>query len=196
MSSKFLWILDNGHGQATPGKRSPKMADGRQLLEYEFNRDIVKRLMVEMDVREMEYHLLVPETEGDIPLSVRVERANALVTAKPKLFLSVHANAAGDNWSSATGIETFCYRFYSKSERLAKVFQSHLVTATGWRDRGVKEANFYVLKYTRMPAVLTENGFYSNRQECEKLLSAEWRQKIARAHLEAILEIEETGYNF
>jgi N-acetylmuramoyl-L-alanine amidase len=46
MPPKFLWILDNGHSKATPGKRSPKLEDGRQFFEYEFNRDIVKRLMI------------------------------------------------------------------------------------------------------------------------------------------------------
>lgn len=44
MPNKFLWILDNGHGKNTPGKRSPKLADGRQLMEYEFNRAIVKKI--------------------------------------------------------------------------------------------------------------------------------------------------------
>jgi N-acetylmuramoyl-L-alanine amidase len=196
MAGKFLWILDNGHGMATPGKRSPILDDGRQLLEYEFNRDIVKRLMTMMDAEGLSYHCLVPEIEGDIPLSVRVDRANKLQTPLQKLYVSVHANAAGDEWSNANGIESFCFHFASRSERLAKIFQSNLVTTVGWRDRGVKEADFYVLKYTKMPAVLTENGFYSNQDECRKLLSPEWRESIAKAHLLAIRETEEAGYNF
>ncbi len=196
MAVKFLWILDNGHGKATPGKRSPIMDDGRQLLEYEFNRDIVKRLMVLMDVQGLSFHQLVPEVEGDVSLSVRVNRANKLKTELHKLYLSVHSNAAGDDWSTASGIETFCYRFASQSERMAKSFQRNLVTTVGWRDRGVKEADFYVLKNTKMSSVLTENGFYSNQEECKKLLSSEWRDKIAHGHLLAMIEIEEAGHNF
>ncbi len=196
MAGKFLWILDNGHGKATAGKRSPLLDDGRQLLEYEFNRDVVRRLMILMEAQDLSFHNLVPEVEGDISLQARVDRANKLKTPLAKLYLSVHANAAGDQWSNASGIETFCYRFNSKSERLARIFQNNLVDASGWRNRGVKEAGFYVLKNTKMPAILTENGFYSNPDECRKLLDPEWRDKIANAHLYAIQEIEETGYNF
>ncbi|MCK9421493.1 MAG: N-acetylmuramoyl-L-alanine amidase [Bacteroidales bacterium] len=196
MIGKFLWIIDNGHGKATPGKRSPLLDDGRQLLEYEFNRDIVSRLMALMETDGLSSHNLVPEVEGDISLSVRVDRANKMQTPLQKLYLSIHANAAGDEWSNANGIETFCFRFASRSERLAKIFQSNLVTTVGWRDRGVKEADFYVLKYTKMPAILTENGFYSNPDQCGKLLSPEWRDYIAQAHLQAIRETEEAGYNF
>ncbi|HSN49666.1 MAG TPA: N-acetylmuramoyl-L-alanine amidase, partial [Bacteroidales bacterium] len=78
----------------------------------------------------------------------------------------------------------------------ARFFQQNLVNQLGWRDRGVKEADFYVLKNTKMPAVLTENGFYSNPEECEKLLSAEYRDDIAKAHLQAMIEIETVGYGF
>jgi len=196
MAGKFLWILDNGHGKATPGKCSPVLDDGRQLLEYEFTRDIVKRLMALMDANGLDYYLLVPEVEGDIPLSVRVDRANNLQTPLKKLYISIHANAAGDDWSNASGIETFCYRFASQSERLAKIFQSNLITTLGWRDRGVKEESFYVLKHTQMPAILTENGFYSNLEECKKLLSDDWRELIAKAHYLAVSETENIGYNF
>jgi len=196
MAGKFLWILDNGHGKATAGKRSPLLDDGRQLLEYEFNRDIVSRLMLLLESQDLSFHNLVPEVDGDISLQARVDRANKLKTPLAKLYLSVHANAASDQWSNASGIETFCYRFNSKSERLARIFQNNLIDASGWRNRGVKEAGFYVLKNTKMPAILTENGFYSNPDECRKLLDPEWRDKIATAHLYAIQEIEETGYNF
>ena len=41
---RYLWLLDNGHGETTPGKRSPIFDDGRQLFEYEFNRAVVTRM--------------------------------------------------------------------------------------------------------------------------------------------------------
>ena len=89
-----------------------------------------------------------------------------------------------------SGVETFCYPGSTTGHRLGDVFQKHLIDQTGWRDRGVKEANFYVLRKTTMPAILTENGFFSNKQQCEQMLSAEYRDKIAEAHVQAILEIE------
>lgn len=195
MASKFIWLLDNGHGVDTPGKRSPILPDGRQFFEYEFNRAIIKRLMALLDQAKISYMQIVPE-DHDVSVADRVKRANAFLSTKPKIYLSVHSNADNEEWSAPRGIESYCYRYYSKSERLAKTFQSALTTQVGWVDRGVKIANFYVLKYTQMPAVLTENGFYTNQEECIRLLDNEWRDRIAYAHYLAIKELEATGYNF
>ena len=65
-----------------------------------------------------------------------------------------------------------------------------------FRDRGVKNANFYVLKYTKMPAVLTENGFMTNLKEAEIIMSDKGRKKLAQSHLEAIQEVNERGLKF
>ena len=196
MAGKFLWILDNGHGNSTPGKRSPVLNDGRQLREYEFNRDIVRRLIEKLAGLKLNYHNLVPEFDGDISLSTRVSRANDFRTSLMKIYVSIHSNAQADDWGTASGIETFCYSTPSKSERIANCFQSSLITTLGWKDRGVKTEPFYVLKHTRMPAILTENGFYSNLEECKKLLDNGWRERIADAHFLAIQEIEKKGLNF
>lgn len=196
MAGNFLWILDNGHGKSTPGKRSPLLEDGRQLLEYEFTRDIVQKLSLKLDTVGIGYHILVPEIEGDVTLAERVKRANKLDSPLPQLFVSVHGNAQSDKWGSASGIETYYYQSSLKGRRLASVFQEHLIETLGWKDRGVKTANFYVIKNTSMPAILTETGFYSNKDECLKLLSEDWRDKIAEAHSLAIQEIERRGADF
>ena len=47
-----------------------------------------------------------------------------------------------------------------------------------------------------MPAIITENGFYTNREQCEYLLDPDVRERIAGAHVEAITEIEEMGPEF
>lgn len=93
-------------------------------------------------------------------------------------------------------METYYYTGGTKSSRLAKAFQNRLITEVGWQDRGVKEANFYVIKYTKMHAILTENGFFSNPEECEKMLDEIWRNKIAEAHVKAIVGIEKAELNF
>lgn len=197
MAGKFLWILDNGHGKSTPGKRSPVMDDGRQLLEYEFNRDIVSRLIIKLQNAGYSFHNLVPEVEGDVSLTQRVNKANNLQSALPKLYVSIHANAAGNGgWQNASGVETFCYKTGGKSERMAKVFQNQLIETLGWKNRGVKTENLYVLRYTDMPAVLTENGFYTDSGEVEKLLDNDWREKITEAHFQSIQKIENTGPDF
>ena len=191
---RYLWLLDNGHGETTPGKRSPIFDDGRQLFEYEFNRAVVARIKKRLDEIGVAYVDLVP-TDDDVSLGDRVALAAACDDQglDNKVYVSVHGNAATDDWSSANGIETFCYPGSTTGHRLGDVFQKHLIDQTGWRDRGVKEAKFYVLRKTTMPAILTENGFFSNQQQCEQMLSAEYRDKIAEAHVQAILEIEKDG---
>ena len=189
----YLWLLDNGHGVETSGKRSPRFEDGTQLLEYEFNRAIVKRIIDRLDELGVASLNLVPG-EHDVPLADRVALASACDDkGLQKIYVSVHGNAATDLWSIASGVETYHYPNSQTGIALATVFQKHLVQQTGWKDRGIKEAKFYVLRKTTMPAILTENGFFSNKAQCEQMLSMEYRDKVAEAHVQAILEIEKDG---
>ena len=194
MDTKFLWLLDNGHGIDTPGKRSPKLPDGRQFLEYRFNREVVKNISILLKAMNIHYHILVPE-EHDVSLMERVERANDLKNIMPCVLVSVHANAYGEGsgFSSPRGIETYYQDNILAGEKLADMFQENLLQVTGWRDRGVKPGRFYILRNVDMPAVLTESGFYSNREELQYLLDPDWQIRIAEAHAEAISEIEEMG---
>jgi len=190
---KFIWVLDPGHGKRTRGKRSPKFEDGTQMFEYEFNRAVNALLMDKLDVGGLKYYNLIP-TDDDKTLKTRVEEANNLQSDLPKRYLSIHSNGAGDGkeWHSAHGLETFRYRASQTGLELAEIFQKHLVNELEWRDRGVKEAGYYVIRHTKFPAILTETGFYTNKDECVKLMSPEYREKIAEAHFLAMKEYEET----
>lgn len=197
--AKYLWCLDNGHGEATPGKRSPAFEDGSRLFEFELVRDINARIMNRLDQIGVKYFNVVPETAGDISLTERVNRANAKPSNLPKIYLSIHANAFGSgDWSAANGIETWYYETSSNGKRIASAFQKHLIQQTQWTDRGIrfhtpKTRAFFVLRKTSMAAALTENGFYTNRVEAERLQTDAFRQRIADAHVDAILEIEQKG---
>lgn len=198
---RYLWILDNGHGQKTKGKRSPKWEDGKQVLEYELNRSVVKKIIESLEAKGVQYHNLVPEENVGNILKTRVARANALkVTSDlPPVYISIHSNAGPEdqpgNWSSAKGIETWYYRTSLDGRKIAKIFQKHLISKTKWSNRGVRTGMaFYVLKYTSMPAILTENGFFNHQIEGRKLLKEETRQLIADAHVNAIIEIEKYGF--
>lgn len=196
--ARYLWCLDNGHGKLTAGKRSPKFADGKQFLEYEFNRDIVKRIITELDKLGVKYFNVVPEVDVDNILKERVARANKKAAALPKIFLSIHANAFGrSGWAAPKGIETWHFHNSRTGQSLARVFQKHLIAKTGFSNRKLKsypgKKQFYVLRNTNMPAVLTENGFYTNKDEAGALMKSSVRQKIADAHVLAIMEIEKNG---
>lgn len=200
---RYLWCLDNGHGKKTPGKRSPVFDDGKtQFFEYEFNRDIVKRITKELEALGVKYFITVPEVDIDDFLAGRVERANNKKSNLPKLFVSVHSNAApaasASSWGPPTvsGVETWFYHGSQRGQKLAAVFQKYLIDATGFKNRHIKskpEGQFYVLRKTNMTAVLTENGFYNNKKEAIELMKDDVRQKIADAHVRAIMEIEKDG---
>jgi N-acetylmuramoyl-L-alanine amidase len=200
---RYLWCLDNGHGSKTAGKRSPIFDDGEtQFFEYEFNRDIVKRIIAKLDAEGVKSFNVVPEVNTDNFLQGRVDRANAKQSDLPKIFVSVHSNAAparsSQDWAadSIKGIETWFYHGSKKGQLIASVFQRHLIETTGFANRHLKsrpDSQFYVLRKTMMTAVLTENGFYNNKKEAAELMKDSVRQKIADAHVAAILEIEENG---
>lgn len=202
-TQRYLWCLDNGHGKQTPGKRSPLFDDGEtRFWEYEFNRDIVARIIKKLEAAGVAYYNVVPEVEiGDF-LEGRVGRANKKKSDLPKLYVSVHSNAApaagSESWSTSTasGIETWFFHGSKRGQKFAQIFQKHLVEKTELKSRGLKskpDGQFFVLRKTNMTSVLTENGFYNNKAEAAKLMTDAMRQKIADAHVAAILEIEEHG---
>lgn len=202
---RFLWCLDNGHGKQTSGKRSPVFThNGEEIrfFEYEFNRDIVRRIKEALDKKGVQYFITVPEVDvGDL-LKERVARANAKASDLPKIFVSIHSNAGParsiNDWAedSISGIETWHFHNSARGRKIAAVFHKHLIDNLGWKNRHLKsraDRQFYVLRKTKMPSILTENGFYNNRHEVQELMKDEVRQLIADAHVAAILEIEENG---
>ena len=195
--SKYLWIFDNGHGGVidgvyqTQGKRSPVWPDGEVLYEGEFNRAIVDRLMVLCEANSIDAVNLVA-TRKDISLSERVETANKLAKSsdKPCIYVSIHAN--GFDQESANGWSVYTSNGTTKSDEIAKIL---LDKATAeFPDeymRGIKESNFYVLKNTSMPAILSENFFMTNFDNCHKyLLPENGRDRIAKIHFEMIQQLE------
>ncbi|MEM9836140.1 MAG: N-acetylmuramoyl-L-alanine amidase [Bacteroidota bacterium] len=200
--ARYMWCLDNGHGSLTAGKRSPKLADGTRFMEYAFNRDIVKRITDQLDVIGIRYFITVPEVEVGNFLEERVDRANRLSTALPKLFLSIHANAGParsiNHWTSddVRGIETWHFHRSTKGRKMAAIFQRHLIAETGFKNRHLRSrvtGQFYVLRASKMPAALTESGFFNNRFEVLELNKDSVRQQIADAHVKAIRQIERDG---
>ncbi len=198
--ARYMWCLDNGHGKFTAGKRSPKFEDGTRFFEYEFNRDIVKRIIDQLTEKGVKFFNVVPEVDTDNFLKGRVDRANAFQSDLPKLFVSIHSNAApaqsSAHWAvpGAKGMETWYYTGSSRGRKLASIFQKHMVSYTGMVNRGLKSTKkLYVIKNTKMSAVLTENGFYNHKGEAQELMKDEVRQSIADAHVAAIMEVEKNG---
>jgi N-acetylmuramoyl-L-alanine amidase len=214
MASNYLWLLDNGHGgiindvYQTAGKRSPLLEDGRQLFEGEFNRAVVKRMVKLCGQEGIDFVNLV-DTEMDVRLSERTDLANDIfrntyqTSGQKCIYVSIHADAfTPDNkleFNSARGWSVYTSPGETKSDDIATVFYEVMKKIfpdqkfrTDLSDGDVdKEAKFWVLRKTVMPAILTENFFMTNLENCQILLSEDGRDQIALAHFYAMKKIEE-----
>ena len=192
-----MYIFDAGHAPSTRGKRSPELPDGRRLLEWHFNRDVVRRICRILAELGIAHHELTPHMDEDMGPTARAQLANELAREieLPTILVSVHSNAAGKSgWHDAHGVTVLHYPTSKKGKALAERFQAEIVAATGWRDRGVKgRRDLSIINKTRMPAILTENGFYTCLEQCEQLLDDSVRETIALAHVAAIQELEREG---
>ena len=192
----MLILIDPGHGIDTPGKRSP---DGK-FLEYLWNRQIADLLLDRLMIMGIDASLVVTET-NDISLSTRVQRVNKMcskVGASNVILLSIHSNAAGDGskWMSAQGWSCYTSKGDTKSDLIAEclydAFEAEFAErkirkdmSDGDRDW---EENFYILQKSKCPAVLLENFFYDNRDECSWLLKDETKERIADAIVKGIVQ--------
>ena len=176
-------VLDAGHGYNTKGKQSPN-----GIKEYEINRAIA---IYTRDLLQSYKNVTVifsHSDERDIPLKERSTIANV---QKADCFISIHANASGDGatWNDANGIETFIFTSASpKARSLAEKTQKNLITATGLKNRGVKTANFQILRETNMPAILIECGFMTHQTEVQLLRSETYQKTCAEAIAKSIIE--------
>ena len=195
----MMWLLDPGHGVNTPGKRSP---DGL-FEEWAFNRYIARLVMGELPALGYFFACIVPEDE-DVPLVERVRRVNNYCKMYGKenvALISIHANAAGDGskWMSAQGWSAYTSKGHTGSDELAECMYDGIESVIPERrirvdmsdgDRDWEE-NFYVLKKTPCRAVLLENYFYDNEDECRFLLTEDARERIARGIVAGIIRFEE-----
>ena len=189
-------LIDAGHGIDTPGKRSP---DGA-FLEYLWNRQVADLVLARLRAGGYDADLVVTET-NDVTLRTRAMRVNRVcdrMGASNVLLVSIHANAAGNgkSWMNATGWECHTSPGKTGSDDLAECFYKSFAAAfpekrmrrdlsDGDSD---KESNFYILTKTRCPAVLLENFFYDNREECAWLLRDQTKMKVASAIVVGIEE--------
>ena len=165
-------MIDAGHGPETAGKRSP---DGR-LREFQFNSAVAKEVKERL-IQDGHSVFFSHQNDLDVPLHERTTLANRL---KVDIFISIHANASGQTFNSAHGLETFIYSNpQQRTRKLAAAVQSSLVQVTGRKDRGLKQGDFAVLRDTHMPAILVECGFMTHKQEVELLKSAIYRKRCA-----------------
>lgn len=167
-------FLDPGHGGKDPG------AVGNGLQE----KDIILPVTLKTGAILKQHGLNVlysRTTDIFVGLSERARMANA---AKANIFVSLHCNAATN--IGARGVETYNYPGSVQGAKLARAVQDSLVQSKIFsHNRGVKVANFAVLRESIMPAALVELGFISNAQDAQILkgCQADMAQAVAKGIL-------------
>ena len=169
-------LIDNGHGENTPGKRSP---DGR-LQEWAYTREIADMVVF-----------------VDVPLSERCKRANNIYrdSQKNAILVSIHCNAAGNgtSWMNARGWGVYVSDNASfNSKRLASSLAQAAISKGVTVRKQTPDVDYWVqnlaiCRDTNCPAILTENFFQDNKEDVEFLLSAEGKRTVANIHIEGII---------
>lgn len=186
-------LIDAGHGENTPGKRSP---DGK-FREYAYAREIAKVLVERLSAAGYDAELVTPENY-DVPLSTRVRRVNTVCRAQGNsnvLVVSIHNNAAGSKgqWLNARGWQVCIgLNASAKSKQLA-TFLTKAAESQGLSIRRPKpyqnfwEQNLAICRDTLCPAVLTENLFQDNKEDVAFLLSEKGKEAIVELHFKGIV---------
>lgn len=194
-----LVYLDPGHG-GIPSRGGNPGAVYNGIREQDLNLTIA--LQVRDKLESLGYQVVMSREDGnnsyadgwEDDLYARPAHANKLGA---DILVSVHHNASGTWDSSMNGIETYIYgtnpshpplpenedshnnpHRVSESRKLADAIHKDLINNTGANDRGVNTGAFIAVREAKMPAVLLELGFMSNRAELNKLTTNSYQQKL------------------
>ncbi len=194
--SKYLWLIDAGHGGMLNGRYTTAPAkmwvfpDHLHIYEGVINRQIADRLALLLSKANIDWKY-VHDVEEDTSLSARVKRAdNTFFKDKRAIYLSIHSNSGG-----GSGFEIFTSIGQTKSDKVADIFchvYKKIFSQTPFRKDNLtdhdddKEADFYVLRKTDCPAILVENLFFDNREEAEFLLTPIGQEAIANCLFDCI----------
>lgn len=189
-------LIDNGHGNNTRGKCSPDY----QLLEWAWTREIAARVVCQLKAEGYDADLLTPEMQ-DVTLRERVRRVNYhcdRLGARNVLLISIHNNAAGADgrWHDAKGWSAFVSEYAPmKVSTRSAALSDALVKEAEKSGRKVRRQHpnksywvqsLAMTRDSKCAAVLTENFFMDNRDDCQYLLSEEGKRECVRIHVDGI----------
>lgn len=180
-------FIDPGHGGVDPG------ATALSLEEKDINLQIALLLKDRLNEKYTGHLIkLSRKTDKTLSLPQRTKMANDWGA---RVLLSIHVNAG---WGTGFESYTFAgnYRNKQATNRLRKVIHQEIIKETGMKDRGLKEANFHMLRESAMAAVLTENGFIDHPNDAKQLGMAHFLNEIAIGHARGLayaLGLKEKG---
>lgn len=168
-------VIDPGHGGRDPGA----IGIGG-LQEKAINTTISNRVQQRLQAAGLTV-LMTRNSDYWVGLEPRTDFANR---AGADVFVSIHANAISMDRPEVNGLETY---YYSSGQRLAQSIHSSVLRSTDMGDRGVRQARFYVLRHTTMPAVLVETGFVTGATDAARFRNPAAVNQIADSIAQGVL---------
>ncbi len=211
MNKSFLVFLDAGHG-ALDAKGNYVTAPSKQFQHsqgtfhkggwfYEgvWDRTLTNRVAAKLRQLNIE-HLIVSHEYLDTSLAYRVDMANWYAKKVTKsLYISNHANASGSG--NARGFEVYTTPGKTASDPVAEIHYNNVKELLGDRisfrpdqsdGDADREANFYVIRKTSMPAFLVEHLFFDNFEDAKLLMDDEIIEYFAEAQVRTIIQFMES----
>lgn len=173
----YTIVIDPGHGGDRPG------ACYEDIMEKDIDLAVSLKLVSILQNQGFQV-IMTRSTDVEIGLYERADLANA---ADADVFVSIHANAT-ENLPDYQGIYTYYHPSSNRGARLAQAIQTPLCQITGGIDRGIKDADFVVLRETDMCAVLVEMGFMTNHEELMNLTNDSYQQLLAQGIAQGIVD--------
>ena len=183
--------IDAGHNYSGVDTGAQGFGIREQDITYKIADKVQKRLTNKGITVKMSRNSLTDNviSGGSVSDSLRA-RYLAANEWKADIFVSIHCNAGG-----GTGCEVYCYKTGTQAEMLAKSILNGMVWNTDLISRGVKTANYAVLKNTNMPAALVETAFIDNENNAAFLGSEDGQKRIAKGIAEGIMEYLGVDYS-
>jgi len=173
-NGRIVVMIDPGHG----GKDSGALGIGG-LREKDVILSISQQVAVLLEQQGIQA-IMTRSDDRFVSLEGRVQMARQ---ARATLFVSIHANSVNRSRSDVNGIETYYY----SSERFAQTIHYSILQSLSTRDRGVRQARFYVLRNNSIPAVLVEVGYVTGAEDAPRLASPAFQRQMAEAIARGIL---------
>lgn len=178
--------IDCGHGDNTAGKRCPKALDPNETREHMLNDRIGDKIEYKLSFYDGIRVVRLDDTTGrtDVPLADRAKKSDEIGA---DFLLDIHHNASGRKSFKGGGIVVYYYPTDRNKEQATEIYNG-LIKATGLKGDRSRPINstkeLYMVRVPKADAVLVEHGFMDSEVDCPIILTEEFAEKCAQAHVD------------
>ncbi|MBB6445170.1 N-acetylmuramoyl-L-alanine amidase [Bacillus benzoevorans] len=164
-------FIDPGHGGTDPGAAANEIQEKNITLQ-------ISSIIRDILLSEYEDVSVLMSRTGDETVSLD-SRTNAANNWGADYYVSVHINSGG-----GSGFESYVYPGVARQTvTYQEIIHQKIMEHTLLSNRGMKQADFHVLRESNMDAILTENGFIDNAADAAQLKDSSFIDHLARGHV-------------